>query len=146
MSFFFSVFLLCCFSFTLFFRIEVEGVDSGKGVTVHYSLGEYCPGSSGTSSTINVLCGDDEAVTDVVISRDGCSLTITIKSQAGCGTAEKYDGSDGGETAAIVILVLFVIYLAPHLSSICVCITCVFCAFVQYSCWCRPLRCHRYDR
>jgi len=88
--------------------IEAEGVDSGKGVTVHYSQGEYCPGSAGTSSTINVLCGDDEAVTDVSLSKDGCSIVITIKSQAGCGTPETYPGG-AGDTFAIVLLILIIV-------------------------------------
>jgi len=88
--------------------IEKEDVDSGKGVTVHYTNGEYCPGTAGSSSTIHVVCGTDEVVTELSLSRDGCSITATIVSQAGCGFAAPYSGGSG-ETAAIVILVLLLV-------------------------------------
>jgi len=89
--------------------IEKEGVESGKGVTVHYSGGEYCPGSSGTSATIHVVCGTDEAVTDVKISSDGCSITAVISSKAGCGEEVNYPGASGGEVFATVVLILLLV-------------------------------------
>jgi len=95
--------------------IEKEGVTSDKGVTVHYGGGEYCPGSAGTSATIHVVCGTDETVTDVVVGSDGCTLTITISSQAGCGIEVDYNGTSSGEVFAIVVLVLLLVGVIAYI-------------------------------
>jgi len=89
--------------------IEKEGVESGKGVTVHYSGGDYCPGSSGTSSTIHIICGTDETITDVKLNPDGCSIVATISSKAGCGEEVEYPGASGGEIFAMVVLILLLV-------------------------------------
>jgi len=90
-------------------KIEKEGIEPGKGVTVHYSNGEYCPGTGTTSSTIHVVCGTDETITDVKVSADGCILTAVISSKAGCGVEVPYPAADGGEVFAIVVLILLLV-------------------------------------
>jgi len=69
----------------VFKPIELEGVKPGQGVTVEYTHGEFCPRSEGTSSKIHVVCGNEEAVTSVTLSNDGCTLSVVINSAAGCG-------------------------------------------------------------
>jgi len=65
--------------------IELEGVAAGNGVTVTYTNGEYCPGTSGTSSKLHIVCGNKQAVTNCSISSNGCTVTAIIESKAGCG-------------------------------------------------------------
>jgi len=101
-SFFFFIFF-----FLFFLNTADDGVEKGQGVSVVYNRGEYCPGTDGTTAIINVICGKDESISDLKMSSDGCTVTITIKSQAGCGVL--ISSTDGGEVFAIVVLVLFVI-------------------------------------
>jgi len=89
--------------------IEKDGVDADKGVTVKYTGGEFCPGAGATSAVIHIVCGTDDIVTDVSINSDGCSLTATISSQAGCGIEVDYPGTSSGEVFAIVVLVLLLV-------------------------------------
>jgi len=92
----------------------LSSVDKGKGVTIEYTRGEWCPDTTGTSAKIHILCGKDEAVTDLKIENDGCSITATIKSQAGCGKLVS-SGPDGGETFAIVVLVLLLVGVIAYI-------------------------------
>jgi len=71
-------------------RIELPNVAMDKGVTVHYSNGQQCPTSDGTSSTIHVICGSAEAITSVEYGENKCSLVATINSKAGCGKPIPY--------------------------------------------------------
>jgi len=87
--------------------ITDDGVEKGQGVSVVYNRGEYCPGTDGTTAIINVICGKDESISDLKMSSDGCTVTITIKSQAGCGVL--ISSTDGGEVFAIVVLVLLLV-------------------------------------
>jgi len=92
-----------------FVLVEKEGVESGKGVTIHYSNGEYCPSTGYTKSTIHVVCGTSETITTASVDSDGCGIEITISSAAGCGKEVAFEGTSAGETAAIVILVLLLV-------------------------------------
>jgi len=91
----------------------MDGVKVGEGVTVEYSLGEHCPGSTGTASKIHVICGKDEQVSSLSVSSDGCTITAVIKSKAGCGEEAPY--VDGGEVFSIVVLVLLLVGVIAYI-------------------------------
>jgi len=95
-------------------QLELSGYDRGNGVTVEYTKGEYCPGTSGSAAKLHIVCGTDEAVTSLSISSDGCTVTATIKSKAGCGVL--VGGLSGGELFATIVLILLAVGIVLYIA------------------------------
>jgi len=66
--------------------IDLPDVAPDHGITVEYTLGEYCPNTQGTSAIIHIICSNEKnEVTNAYLSDDNCTLIATIESPAGCG-------------------------------------------------------------
>jgi len=95
--------------------IELNGVEAGNGVTVSYTNGEYCPGTTGTSAVLHIVCSTGEpTVSALSVSNDGCIVTATIKAPAGCGVL--VSSMTGGEVFATVVLVLLLVGVVAYIA------------------------------
>ena len=69
---------------------EKAGVNKSQGVTIKYTNGEACKDGGKTASLLHIICGTQDTITNQVLSNDGCTIELTISSQAGCGQEVEY--------------------------------------------------------
>jgi len=80
--------------------------EAGKGLVVVYGDGKQC--SSGDKRTTSIYIECDPQVEEPIIqpaTADYCKYTVRMTSKYGCG---KSAGAGGGDTAAIVILLILI--------------------------------------
>jgi hypothetical protein len=103
--------------------LNVTGAKPDKGVTMSYTGGYDCEGTTKRSAVVHVECQEsvESYIHSSVISTTGggCLITITIRSPAGCGREVDYvpgsDESGSGVGAGGIILILLCVGVVVYL-------------------------------